>query len=97
MRTLNAVAILSLAFLSNSMALTGDAILKKVDANFASHTKVVVTKMIVHARRSTRTIEAKSYIQGTEKSFTEYLSPPREKGTKMLKLGDQLWIYSPSS
>jgi outer membrane lipoprotein-sorting protein len=34
---------------------------------------------------------------GDTKSFTEYLSPAREQGTKMLKLEDQLWIYSPST
>jgi outer membrane lipoprotein-sorting protein len=42
-------------------------------------------------------MQSKSWIQGDEKSFTEYLAPPREKGTKMLKLGDQLWTYSPST
>jgi len=35
--------------------------------------------------------------EGTLKSFTEYLSPASEKGTKMLKLQGQLWIYSPST
>jgi outer membrane lipoprotein-sorting protein len=34
---------------------------------------------------------------GDTKSFTEYLSPPRERGIKMLKLEEQLWIYSPST
>jgi len=34
---------------------------------------------------------------GEQKSFTEYLSPVREQGTKMLKVGNQLWIYSPST
>ncbi|MDD4009286.1 MAG: outer membrane lipoprotein-sorting protein, partial [Fermentimonas sp.] len=34
---------------------------------------------------------------GDKRSFTEYLSPPREEGTKMLKLEEQLWIYSPST
>jgi len=51
--------------------------------------------MIVHGRRSSRTIESKSWVQGEEKSFTEYLSPAREKGTKMLMLEDNLWMYSP--
>lgn len=32
-----------------------------------------------------------------KRSFTEYLAPAREKGTKMLKLEDELWIYSPST
>lgn len=53
--------------------------------------------MIIHGRRSSRSMTAQSWIQGTEKSFTEYLAPAREKGTKMLKLGDQLWVYSPQS
>jgi len=53
--------------------------------------------MIIHGRRGSRTIESKSWIQGDDQSFTEYLAPPREKGTKMLKIGDELWTYSPST
>jgi len=40
---------------------------------------------------------SRTWAVGDEKSFTEYLSPPREQGTKMLKLENQLWIYSPST
>ena len=78
-------------------SITGDEILKKLDENMTSDTKIVVSKMIIHSRRGSRTIEAKSWIQGTTRSFTEYLAPAREKGTKMLKLEDQLWMYSPST
>ena len=53
--------------------------------------------MIIKGRRGTRTLQAQSWIQGLDKSFTQYLAPPREKGTKMLKLKDKLWIYSPST
>ncbi len=53
--------------------------------------------MIIHGRRGSRSLEFKSFIQGNDKGFTEFLAPPREKGTKMLKLGDQLWIYTPAS
>jgi outer membrane lipoprotein-sorting protein len=42
-------------------------------------------------------VVSKSWIQGKEKSFTEYLDPPRERGTKMLKIEDQLWTYTPST
>jgi outer membrane lipoprotein-sorting protein len=76
---------------------TGEEILQKVDANITSENKILVSEMIVHGRRGTRTMEAKSWIEGTEKSFTEYLAPARERGTKMLKLEDQLWMYSPST
>ncbi len=76
---------------------TGEWILQKLDENIGSDNKIYVGKMVIHGRRGSRTVESKSWIQGDEKSFTEYLAPPREKGTKMLKLGDQLWTYSPST
>lgn len=76
---------------------SGEAILEKIDQNMSSETRVLTSKMVVHGRRSSRTIESKSWVAGEEKSFTEYLSPAREKGTKMLMLEDNLWIYSPST
>ena len=76
---------------------TAREILNKVDANALSESKIVMSKMIIHGRRGTRTVEAKSWQRGNTDSFTEYLSPPREKGTKMLKLGDRLWTYSPAT
>ncbi len=97
------------AFLIAFMALAGggfpgwaaaenpDDILGKIDENRVSGNKVILSEMIIHGRRGSRAIRVKSWVQGTEKSFSEYLDPPRERGTKMLKLGDQLWTYYPSS
>jgi outer membrane lipoprotein-sorting protein len=76
---------------------SGDWILQKVDENIGSDNKISHTRMIIHGRRASRTVESRSWIQGEKKSFTEYLDPPREAGTKMLKLEDQLWTYSPST
>ncbi len=76
---------------------SGEAILKKVDKNQYADSKIAVSRMIIHGRRGSRTVEAKSWIRGSDESFSEYLAPAREKGTKMLKLGDQLWMYSPST
>jgi outer membrane lipoprotein-sorting protein len=76
---------------------SGEWILEKIDDNIGSDNKISQSRMIIHGRRGDRTIESKSWIQGTEQSFTEYLAPPREAGTKMLKLGDELWTYSPST
>jgi len=77
--------------------LDGKTILEKVDENYTAENRRAIFTMIIRGRRGTRTIQAESWVQGIEKSFTVYLSPAREKGTKMLKLGDELWIYSPSS
>ncbi len=76
---------------------TGETILRRVDANLTSENKIVIATMTVHGRRASRTFRMKSWIQGTEKAFTEYLNPPRERGTKMLKIKDKLWLYSPDT
>jgi len=76
---------------------SGKEILERIDKNMASKSTISTSKMVIHGARQTRTIEAKSWGEGDEKAFTEYLAPAREKGTKMLKLEDELWIYSPGS
>jgi Outer membrane lipoprotein-sorting protein len=76
---------------------SGKSILDKVDANMSSKSRILTAKMEINSARGTRTMESKSWASGTEKSFTEYLAPAREKGTKMLKLQNQLWIYSPAT
>ena len=76
---------------------SGDDILIKVDHNMFSQNKIVVSHMIIHGRRDTRTVESKSWQRGTSESYTEFLAPARERGTKMLKLKDMLWDYSPST
>lgn len=76
---------------------SGEEILRRVDANIGSDNKISTAEMIIHGRRGTRSIKSKSWIYGEEKSFTEYLAPAREAGTKMLKLEDQLWTYIPST
>lgn len=75
----------------------GKDILRRIDLNLSSENRIFTSKMIIHGRRTTRTIESKTWTTGEKKSYTEYLFPAREQGTKMLKLDDQLWIYSPST
>jgi outer membrane lipoprotein-sorting protein len=75
----------------------GNVLIRKVDDNMYSKNAVSTSRMIVHGRRGSRTMEIKSWTEGENRSFSEYLSPPRDAGTKMLKLEDKLWIYNPSS
>ena len=72
-------------------------VLKKVDKNMISDTKIIKGRMIIYGKRNTREIAFISYSKGEDKSFIEYLSPAKQKGTKMLKLENNLWIYSPSA
>ncbi len=94
--------ILSIVILILTIALAAEqpdpqSIIRKVDENITPDSRIVTSSMVVHGRRSTRTIRSKSWIRGSEKAFIEYLAPPREAGTKMLKRGDELWIYSPDT
>jgi outer membrane lipoprotein-sorting protein len=66
-----------------------------VDKNLVLDKAVLTTAMIIHGRAGTRSIQSRNWIQGKEKAFVEYLEPAHERGKKMLKLGDQLWDYTP--
>ena len=77
--------------------MNADNIMKAMDENLNAESRIVTSKMVVRGRRSSRTIESKSWVVGTDLAFTEYLSPPREAGTKMLKLGEKLYTYSPQT
>ena len=77
--------------------MSADDIMKAMDENLNAKSRIITSKMVVRGRRSSRTIESKNWVVGTDLAFTEYLSPPREAGTKMLKLGDKLWTYSPQT
>jgi outer membrane lipoprotein-sorting protein len=74
-----------------------DGILKRVERNMSSDNRIFESTMTIHGAHASRTITSKTYAVGDRQSFTEYLSPAREQGTKMLKLENQLWIYSPST
>jgi outer membrane lipoprotein-sorting protein len=74
---------------------SGEELLRKVDENLVADRATGISVMIIHARSGTRTIRSKFWIRGEDNSFVEYISPPRERGKKMLKLGDKLWTYAP--
>ena len=98
MKTLKALFLFfTLSFVIGQDELTVDEIIQAMDDNLNAKSRIITSKMIVHGRRASRTIESQNWVVGTDRAFTEYLSPPREAGTKMLKLGDKLWTYSPQT
>jgi len=97
MRTLWSLALAIRAGALVAQTPSGDEVLRRVDQNMFAESRIVVSLMIIHGRRETRTVESKSWQRGTTDAYTEYLAPAREKGTKMLKLGDDLWTYDPGT
>lgn len=76
---------------------SGKEILNLIDRNLSARTRIFNAKMVISSVRGSRTVEFSSWAEGENKAYTEYTSPAREKGTKMLKLEDKLWIFSPST
>jgi len=90
-------ALLLTVFSFSVYAQTAEQIIEKVDFNMSAENRIVESSMTIHGKRRSRTMTSVSYSVGNKQAFTEYLSPAREKGTKMLKLTDKLWIYSPGT
>jgi len=102
MRIINAALIVILVFFLSCPPIgaqqpSAETILENVDRNLSSQNRIFSSKMVIHGRRGSRTVASRSWAEGDEKAFTEYLAPAREKGTKMLKLKDKLWMYAPST
>ena len=91
------ILLFALLSITQTNAQDANAILNKVDDNINSNTSITKSDMIIYGRRNQRTVTSVGYSEGKNKSFSEYLAPARERGTKMLKLEDNLWIYSPST
>jgi outer membrane lipoprotein-sorting protein len=78
-----------------AQTISGYEILERVDANLVSDRAVSVSTMIIHGRGGKRTITSKAWTRGEDSTLVEYLSPAREEGKKMLRLGDKIWNYIP--
>ena len=83
--------------IGNTQELSAEKLVDAIDSNLNAKSRVLKSTMIVHGRRTSRTIVSKSWVKGINQAYTEYLAPPREAGTKMLKSGDKLWTYSPQT
>jgi len=96
MKALLTIVLMTIVFTVYSQP-AAEEIIDRVDRNMSSENRVFESTMTIKGKRGSRIITSRSYTAGDKKSFTEYFSPPREQGTKMLKLENQLWIYSPST
>ena len=75
---------------------TVEDILASVDANMTHDTRSSDLKMTVQGGRRTKVYEMQSYLKGKDEAAVVFTSPVRDKGTKMLKRGDALWMYLPT-
>jgi len=75
---------------------TAEEILTAVDQNMAYETRNAHIEMTVVKGRRTKVYKMESYARDASQAAIEFLAPARDKGTKMLKKDDELWMYLPS-
>ena len=76
--------------------ITAQAILDEIDRNMISVTSVSTGKMLIHQKNRILTKEMRSWNRDSKTGFIEFISPARDKGTKYLRLDDNLWMYLPN-
>ncbi len=90
------VVLFSSAVFGQSSPSAGE-ILDKIDANMVYKTAYTEIKMVITNKKRVFTKTFNSYSEGNKRSYIEFLSPARDKGTKMLKIVDIVKVYYPSA
>ena len=75
---------------------TVEELLVSVDRNLTFDTRAVTITMKVTRNGREKVYEMRSWGKGAGQAAIEYLAPARDKGTKMLKVRNELWTYMPS-
>jgi outer membrane lipoprotein-sorting protein len=75
---------------------SADELLGAIDANMTFETRTATVTMTVIQEGRQRVYVMRSMSRGLDQAATEYLEPARDKGTKMLRLGQDVWTYLPS-
>lgn len=70
------------------------AVLRAVERNQAYGSIEYEGTMTIRAGKKTRTKTMKAWSDGKDRALIEYANP-EDRGTRMLKLGDNLWVYFP--
>ena len=75
--------------------LSGDEILRRMDANTAYRTIQYDGTLAIYSGDTVRSKDMKATAMGTTRALAEFTNP-EDKGTKFLKIDKNLWIYFPS-
>lgn len=77
-------------------SLTGQEIIDRVDDNRVVNSMEYKATMTISMGSQVREKSFEGYAQGEDQAYIEFTAPAREKGTRFLKLTDEMWMYIPS-
>ncbi|MFC1731605.1 outer membrane lipoprotein-sorting protein [candidate division KSB1 bacterium] len=76
--------------------ITAEEILDRIDRNMFPTTVHYRGRLVIHHQDRIDEKVMLVWGEGRDRGYSEFLSPSRDKGTKYLKLGDELWMYLPN-
>ncbi len=91
--SLFAVSFLSAQAVNFLSVQTALEIIDRVDNNLVANTISYTAKMKLSIMGQMREKEMIGYVQGRDNAYIEFTAPARDKDTRFLKLGDEMWIY----
>ncbi len=77
-------------------AQSGVEIIEQVDRNTVVNSTSYRAKMSISVGGKIIEKEFIGYIEGKVRAYMEFVSPARDRGTRFLKIDDEMWIYLPS-
>jgi len=77
-------------------AQSGREILQRVDDNTVVTSSSYNAKMVISLSGTIREKRFTGYAEGKERAYMEFTYPARDKGTRFLKIEDEIWMYLPS-
>ncbi|MGE5584008.1 MAG: outer membrane lipoprotein-sorting protein [Bacillota bacterium] len=76
--------------------LTAKEIVARMDANAYMASAHLVAKLVIRAGSREITKQMEGWVVGNQKAMVTFLNPG-DRGTKYLKLGDELWMFFPDA
>lgn len=95
MKTLLLMLLALVTGLRAEAAPTAAELLAQVDKNMTFDSRKSMVTMTVTRNGRAKVYQMQSYGRGADESAVEFLAPARDKGTRMLKKGGELWMFLP--
>jgi len=90
------ITISTLILVSSLFALTGEEIIDRVDNDRTFNSMEYEATMTIVLGSQTREKSFYGYAEGEDRAYMEFTAPARDKGTRFLKLDDEMWLFIPS-
>lgn len=74
----------------------GKEVIEKVDNNTVVTSSSYNARMTISLGGTIREKRFTGYAEGKERAYMEFTYPARDKGTRFLKIEDEMWMYLPS-